>query len=162
LLFGDDERFAGIASDPLLEAMLLHLRNLWEFLFTQTPSDASVAAIDFVPGWNSQHAFAATGLLRSIEAALHNHLGPLAWERISEGTGMPQWDWRLPVTQVVTAFDEFVQQLPEASRRQFVVEASRSLQRTSALRRGRDRRWTAATTAGSEVTVGTPAIEHRQ
>jgi hypothetical protein len=152
-LLSDDERFVDAFSTPLLEAMLLHLRNLWEFLFNTGPNGRSLAAVDFLPSWDAEEAFASTQLLRSIQGVLNNHLSHLSWERIQDRTGMPAWDWRMPVVQVVTAFNRFVQQLPDGLRKHFIAEASRSVERTAAFPSAHDRRWAATTTPEPVITI---------
>jgi hypothetical protein len=149
LLFGN-----GLLADACwaatLEAMLLHLRNLWEFLFNASPDKKHIAAADFLPSWDSELSFASTGLARSIQGDLNKHLSHLSWERIKDRTGTPEPDWRPPVVGVVTAFNVFVEQLPGGLRQHLIAAATRGLQRVSALPGDR---WTASTTPAPNVTI---------
>ena len=130
-------------SIPILEAMLLHLRNLIEFLFNNTPGERAIAATGFCPGWKSQSAATSTGYQRSVQGDLNSQLSHLTWDRVIDRHGMPEWDWWTPTIAVVDAFIRFTQGLPDDLRRPFIVEASRSVERIAALPKIGESHWTA-------------------
>jgi hypothetical protein len=146
-----------LGNDPLavahwasgLEAMLLHLRNLWEFLFNATDK-RYIAAADFLPGWDAGAALASTGMDGSTQGVLDKHLRHLSWERIEDRTGTPEPDWQVPLAGVVATFSVFVHRLPEGLKQHFIAEAVRSVDRIAALP---NERWTASTTPAPDATI---------
>lgn len=90
-LYSHDATLAdGVAKNACLESMLLHVRNLDDFLNTTTRKFKSdLIAVEFTPSWKPSPEDAAQRLLdrRSI---INQHLSHLTWERATN-TGPPPW-----------------------------------------------------------------------
>lgn len=87
----------------LLEGVLLHSRNLIDFLGPWPHQKDDILPEDFVADWD-------TSLLQVSSAtrtAIHKHLAHLTWTRVDEGKVM--WEFPGVADAVFEAFGEFVE-----------------------------------------------------
>jgi hypothetical protein len=71
-------------AEACLESMLLHARNLGEFLIEGRYKTSDLHRSDFAPGWSPPNS-PAKRRLRDARAMVDRHLSHLSWERDEEG-----------------------------------------------------------------------------
>lgn len=101
----------GVLSNIILEATLLHARNLLDFFTGNPTKNDDIRAAHFLPisegGWWRSNKLEH---LSSLRNNLNYSLSHLTYRRIA---GKPQWDLKRIAREVHVAFDEFLNLLPE-------------------------------------------------
>ncbi|HMG26172.1 MAG TPA: hypothetical protein VKH36_05090 [Acidimicrobiia bacterium] len=95
-------------AEACLESMLLHARNLGEFLIEGRYKTSDIHRSDFAPGWSPPNS-PAKRRLRDARPMLDRHLSHLSWERVEEGE--PDHDQKRIADDMVEVMGTFVDHL---------------------------------------------------
>ena len=103
-----DEAGQDHVAQACLESMLLHARNLCEFLIEGRYKSSDIHRSDFTPRWSPPNS-PAKARLRNARPMLDRHLAHLSWERVE--TGAPNDSPERIADDVVEVMGTFVDHL---------------------------------------------------
>lgn len=103
-----DETGQDHVAQACLESMLLHARNLSEFLIEGRYKSSDIHRSDFTPGWSPPNS-PAKRRLRDARPMLDRHLSHLSWERVEIDT--PEHDPKRISDDIVEVMRAFVDHL---------------------------------------------------
>ena len=103
---GTKPRRLTVADNLRIEGFMAHLRNLIDFLFTLSPADTDVAAVDFCPPETWKPVIPQA--LLDAKRRVNKELAHLAAERISGSPLRKQWDFAGLSDEVKLLLSDFV------------------------------------------------------
>jgi hypothetical protein len=118
-----------------LEAMLIHARNLIEFLVVREPDSRGMHAMDFVVDWQAptkatmKSVRDAAARLCNERRSINEHLAHLSWARVEPID--KDWKFEQLVGDVLTVFDDVVRQ-PDKAKSPAVSTLQAALQQAPA------------------------------
>ncbi len=98
-----------VVQNALLESLLMHIRNLAQFLDNE-PRKKDMYAGDFVPSWTKPHCVSADDLDR-----IHRQVAHLTYDRFPEGHPNKRWEIEKLVTPLLGALRDFSQRVGGAT-----------------------------------------------
>jgi hypothetical protein len=103
---------SGPINNSVLEAFIIHTRNLIYFLFAENPNNDHVVASDFITNWK-ELCPEKSDFLQKSEQRAHKEIAHLSYDRQKVTPEDKPWEYIRVVHEVMEIFKLFMEHVPK-------------------------------------------------